>query len=139
MNEEKHTEIQKWLIKSQHDIGSACRLMDGEEPYLDTAVYHCQQAVEKAMKAFLTYHDIVFEKTHNLTVLLELSLPVEPTFEQWREVADKLTPYAVQLRYPDDVLEPEQHEAEQALQHAQAFVDFILPLLPREEQNEDTE
>lgn len=136
MNEAKREEIQKWVIKSEHDLGSAYRLMEGDEPYLDTAVFHCQQAVEKAMKAFLTYHDIVFEKTHNLTVLLELSLPVEPTFEQWREVADKLTPYAVQLRYPDDVLEPEQHEAEQALQHAQAFVDFILHLLPKEVQED---
>ena len=135
MNEEKHTEIQKWLIKSQHDLGSARRLMEGEEPYLDTAVYHCQQAAEKAMKAFLTYHDIVFEKTHDLTELLELSVTVEPAFDPWREVAKELTPYASQFRYPGDVLEPEQHEAEQALQHAQAFVDFILPLLPRREED----
>lgn len=65
MNEEKRTEIQKWLIKAQHDLGSARRLMEGDEPYLDTAVYHCQQAVEKALKAFLTYHDVSFEKTHD--------------------------------------------------------------------------
>jgi HEPN domain-containing protein len=31
--------------------------MEGEEPYLDTAVYHCQQAAEKAIKAYLTYRD----------------------------------------------------------------------------------
>ena len=63
MNEAKREEIQKWVIKSEHDLGSAYRLMEGDEPYLDTAVFHCQQAVEKAMKAFLTYHDILFEKT----------------------------------------------------------------------------
>ncbi len=68
MNEEKRIEIQRWLIKSQRDLGSARRLMEGDEPYLDTAVYHCQQAAEKALKAFLTYHDIVFEKTHDLRV-----------------------------------------------------------------------
>jgi len=112
--------------------------MEGEEPYLDTAVYHCQQAVEKAMKAFLTYHDIVFEKTYDLTELLELSVTVEPAFDPWREVAKELTPYASQFRYPGDVLEPERSVAEQALQHAQVFVDFILHLLPEEEQSEDT-
>ena len=74
MTEEKRIEVRNWLIKSQHDLGSARRLMEGDEPYLDTAVYHCQQAVEKALKAFLTYHDIVFEKTHDLTELLELSI-----------------------------------------------------------------
>ena len=132
MNEAKRAEIQKWLIKSQHDLGSARRLMEGDEPYLDTGVYHCQQAAEKALKAFLTYHDIVFEKTHDLRVLLEQSISVEPAFEQWREVAEELTPYAVQFRYPGDVLEPERSEAERALQHAQAFVGFILRLLPEE-------
>ena len=132
MNEEKRTEIQKWLIKSQHDLGSARRLMEGDEPYLDTGVYHCQQAVEKALKAFLTYHDILFEKTHDLTELLELSVTVEAAFDLWREVAIELTPYAVQFRYPGDVLEPERSEAERALQHAQAFVGFILRLLPEE-------
>lgn len=132
MNEEKRTEIQKWLIKAQHDLGSAHRLMEGDEPYLDTAVYHCQQAVEKALKALLTYHDIPFEKTHDLTELLDLSAKAEPTLNDWREVAQELTPYAVRFRYPADVLEPDRSEAEQAFQHAQAFVDAILPLLPEE-------
>ena len=132
MNEEKRAETRKWLIKSQHDLGSARRLMEGDEPYLDTAVYHCQQAAEKALKAFLTYHDIEFEKTHDLTELLALCIKVEPAFQPWQEVAQELTPYAVQFRYPADVLEPERSEAESALQHAQAFVDFILRLLPGE-------
>ena len=132
MNEEKRTEIQRWLIKAQHDLGSARRLMEGDEPYLDTGVYHCQQAVEKALKAFLTYHDISFEKTHDLTELLDLSAKAELTLDRWREVAQELTPYAVRFRYPSDVLEPERNEAERALQHAQAFMDFILRLLPEE-------
>lgn len=121
MNGEKRAEIRKWLIKSQHDLGSARRLMEGDEPYLDTAVYHCQQAAEKALKAFLTYHDIEFEKTHDLTELVELAVTVEPAFESWRQVAEELTPYAVQFRYPADVLEPERSEAEGALQHAQSL------------------
>lgn len=132
MNEEKSIEIQRWLIKVQHDLGSARRLMEGDEPYLDTAVYHCQQVVEKALKAFLTYHDVLFEKTHDLTELLELSAKSEPTFDRWREVAQELTPYAVRFRYPADVLEPSRSEAESALQHAQAFAFFILRLLPEE-------
>ena len=132
MNEAKRTEIQRWLIKSQHDLGSAQRLMEGDEPYLDVAVYHCQQAAEKAMKALLTYHDIPFEKTHDLTEVLESLIKVEPSLEGWREIAQELTPYAVQFRYPGDVLEPERNEAEQALEHARALVDFILELLPEE-------
>lgn len=132
MNEAKRAEIRNWLIKARHDLGSARRLMEGDEPYLDTAAYHCQQAVEKALKALLTCHDTPFEKTHDLTELLDLSAKVEPTLDGWREVAQELTPYAVRFRYPGDVLEPDRREVEQAFQHAQDFLSAILLLLPDE-------
>ena len=129
MDNAKRQEIRQWLIKSQRDIGSARRLMEGQEPYLDTAVYHCQQAAEKALKAFLTARDMAFEKTHNLVALLALCTPLAPGFEQWEEVAEMLTPYATEFRYPGAILEPEKSEAEQALAAAEAFVEFIGQLL----------
>jgi len=46
MNDAKRKEIKQWLVKSQHDLGASSRLMEGDEPYLDMAVYHCQQAAE---------------------------------------------------------------------------------------------
>jgi HEPN domain-containing protein len=115
MDEAKRREIRQWLIKSQRDVGSARRLMEGQEPFLDTAAYHCQQAAEKALKAFLTAHDMAFEKTHNLVALLALCTPFEPGFEPWEEAAAMLTPYATEFRYPGELLEPERSEAEQAL------------------------
>jgi HEPN domain-containing protein len=39
-----------WLIKAKRDLDSAVRLAADVEPYLDTAIYHCQQAGEKAVK-----------------------------------------------------------------------------------------
>jgi len=132
MNAAKRAEMRKWLLKSARDLGSARKLMEGEETYLDTAVYHCPQAAEKARKAFLTYQDTVFEKTHDLTALVEQTIALEPAFEDWREVAEKLTPYAVPFRYPGDVLEPERAEGEEALATAEALVDFIAGLLPDE-------
>jgi HEPN domain-containing protein len=30
------------------------------------AVFHCQQAAEKALKGFLAWHDTPFRKTHDL-------------------------------------------------------------------------
>jgi len=132
MDEAKRREIHQWLSRSQRDLRAAHRLMEGEEPYLDIAVYHCQQAAEKAIKAYLTYQDTAFEKTHNLVALLSLCTPLEPAFAQWKEVAKTLTPYATEFRYPGDVLEPEREEAEQALAGAEALVNFIIQLLPAE-------
>ena len=130
MDDAQRREICQWLIKSQRDIGSARRLMEGQEPYLDTAVYHCQQAAEKALKAFLTARDMTFEKTHNLVALLALCAPFDPGFAQWEEAAAMLTPYATEFRYPGELLEPERSEAEQALAAAEGFVQFIRRLLP---------
>lgn len=132
MREAKRAEIRKWLIKSQHDLGSVRWLMEGDEPYLDTAVYHCQQAAERALEAFLTYHHVPFEKSHDLTELLGLAAQADPVLDRWCEVAQELTPNAVRFRYPGDVLEPTRSEAERALQDAQAFVDFIWHLLPEQ-------
>ena len=132
MGEAKNKEIWQWLIKSQHDLGSAHRLVEGEEPYLDTAVYHCQQAAEKAIKAYLTYRDIIFERTHNLIALLAFCMPSEPAFAQWRTEAGMLTPYATEFRYPGDILNPEMDEVKQALVAAESIVDFVIQLLPEE-------
>jgi HEPN domain-containing protein len=129
MNEAKRQAIQQWLIKSQRDIGSARRLMEGDDPYLDTAVYHCQQAAEKALKAYLIAQDIVFEKTHNLVALIAACVPLEPGFSQLEEPAALLTPYATAFRYPGDVLEPEPAEAEEALAAAVVFITFVHQLL----------
>lgn len=130
MDDEKIKEIQRWLIKSQHDLGSASRLMEGDEPYLDMAVYHCQQAAEKSIKAYLIYRDVVFEKTHNLVVLLFTCTTLDPRFKQWKEVAEMLNPYATEFRYPREAMEPEKDDAEKALVATKAFVDFIIQLLP---------
>ena len=41
MDEQTRHEVQQWIFEAEHD------------PLLDTAVYHCQQVAEKALKSFL--------------------------------------------------------------------------------------
>jgi HEPN domain-containing protein len=132
MDEGKRYEVRQWLIKGQRDLGAAGILIRNEEVYLDIVVYHCQKAAEKAMKGYLTYEDLVFEKTHNLSRLLALCTLRSAMFKQWEKMAETLTPYATAFRYPGGVLEPSQAEAEQALEMAGLFVDFIIKALPRE-------
>jgi len=48
MTDAKTQLVQSWLTKAQHDLASARVLSTAHPPLLDTAIYHCQQAAEKA-------------------------------------------------------------------------------------------
>jgi hypothetical protein len=78
MNGIKEELTRNWLIKAKRDLLSARQLAEGSVPLLDTAAYHCQQAAEKAIKAYLVYHDVRFEKTHDLDVLLSQAVEIDP-------------------------------------------------------------
>ena len=44
---------QIWLDIAEDDLGSARKLAAPPDPHWKAAVYHCQQAAEKAIKALL--------------------------------------------------------------------------------------
>jgi HEPN domain-containing protein len=110
MDEAKSEMVQAWLVKAHHDLLSARKLSDGPDPLLDTAIYHCQQSAEKAIKALLVLHDQPFEKTHDVGVLLRLAVTYESSLSAMTVAADQLSRYAVIYRYPSDEPEPEREE-----------------------------
>ncbi len=69
-----------WLVKAKRDLLSAYELASADTPLLDTAAYHCQQAAEKAIKGFLLFHDVRFEKTHDIEVLVSQASEVDSSF-----------------------------------------------------------
>src|SRR5262245_28323609 len=102
MDEAKQELVQTWLTKAQHDLAAARKLAEKPDPYLDVAIYHCQQAAEKAVKGFLVFYDKEFEKTHNIRLLITLAIPYESGFSSWLKAATQLTPYAGMFRYPGE-------------------------------------
>ena len=113
-------------------FGAARRSAAGEPPFYDIAVYHCQQAAEKSVKAFLVHHDRPYEKTHDIEVLVDLASEVDAKFSELADAADALTPYATRFRYPNSTfaVEPQPVEYQEALQHAQTVYDFVMQRLP---------
>jgi HEPN domain-containing protein len=128
----KQSLVRKWLNKACRDLLSAKRLARGSDPYLDTAIYHCEQCTEKAVKGWLVYYDQSFEKTHDLRLLVTLASEVEPKFTKGFDVAEQVTPYATAYRYPGEALEPTEKEYQQAFKSASRFYDFVGSLLPIE-------
>ncbi len=132
MDEAKIHELCQWLIKAHHDLRSVRQLLAAEPPLLDTAAYHCQQAAEKALKAYLVLHDVSFSKTHLLSHLVEQCEDVDPRFADLSEAAEFLTPFATSFRYPGDVMEPVPDDVEAGLALAEKVVVFVLDLMPDE-------
>lgn len=128
----KRSLVRNWIMKARRDLLSAKKLVRGKEPYFDTAIYHCQQLVEKVVKGWLVYNDIPFEKTHDLRLLVTQASDIEPKFNAWLDVAEQVSPYATAYRYPGEVLEPTEEEYLQAFKAASAFYEFVCSLLPPE-------
>jgi HEPN domain-containing protein len=84
------------------------------------------------LKAYLTYQDVIFQKTHNLSSLLELCLEFDERFESLRDAAEILTPYATEFRYPGEIIEPEEEDVKEALEMAETVLSFVHDLLPWE-------
>lgn len=118
MQPEKIAEVNAWLKKSADDIRSAEVDLSAAPPIIEDALFHCQQAVEKALKGFLTANDHPFRKTHDLDVLAQDCIAVDPSLAGILEPAIDLTVYAWLFRYPGDAETPDIHEAGNAIELA---------------------
>jgi HEPN domain-containing protein len=128
----KRSLVHNWLMKSRRDLLSARKLARGVQPYLDTAIFHCQQSMEKAVKGWLVYHDLPFGKTHDLRLLVTQASEIDSKFADWFDVAVQVSPYATAYRYPGELLEPTEDEYKQAFKTASGFYEFICSNLPPE-------
>lgn len=125
MNETREL-IQSWITKADHDLGTAKVVHAHVPEYRDTICFHCQQAIEKYLKAYLIYLDRNFRLVHDLVYLLN-QLPPEHGFgNEFYEMAETVESYAVKVRYPDGVAEPDDTAVQTAISHAQRFREVIV-------------
>lgn len=117
------------MEKSRRDLASAVRLLEGDPPYPDTALYHCQQAAEKALKGFLAAHARPLRRVHDLMVLLDECSAIDPSFTPLAEAAATLTPYGTIFRYPGRMSEPTTEEALDGVELARQMIAHIEALL----------
>jgi HEPN domain-containing protein len=95
-------------------------------------VFHAQQAIEKTLKGFLTWHGQVFRKTHNLVELGGACRAIAPQLDETLRKAAPLTEYAWKFRYPGDREQPSLNEARNALTLAAEVFREIAALMPPE-------
>jgi HEPN domain-containing protein len=121
----REDEVAAWLERARQDLRAAEVDLDVAPPLLGDAAFHSQQAVEKALKAFLTRHDHPFRSTHDLGELALACLEHDPSLELLLRESAPLTEYAWRFRYPGEVFEPERQEVDNAYRLARRVVDEV--------------
>src|ERR1051326_8840135 len=93
----------EWVEKAEGDLAMVQReLRVRKSPNYDGACFHAQQCAEKYLKARLQEASIPFEKTHNLSALLNEALAVEPLWSSRSTTLAFLNHFAVRFRYPGE-------------------------------------
>jgi HEPN domain-containing protein len=94
-------------------------------PFVGSSLYHSEQAVEKALKGFLTWHQISF-LSDDLEQLRILCAGVDADLGDALRNVDQLNEYGWRFRYPNDLAEPEFDQATETLRFAARVVGAVL-------------
>jgi len=118
--------VQEWLDKAEADLEAAEILAASAMRDYFTCAFHCQQACEKFLKAYLIRHQIEFRKTHDLGKILELAGQMESVLQHDLASCEWLTPFGVEFRYPGQHEEVDQSKAQSALSEAKRVKQVVM-------------
>ncbi len=129
MNEQTREAVRQWRAKAQSDWDAVEILTASKRCPAETVCFHCQQFVEKLLKALLTRHGIEAPKTHDLRRLIQLAEPFAPEISLLADVSDELTVHGVETRYPGDWRKIRPPEMKRVVELARRFGDILLAKL----------
>ena len=126
------TWARRWMKRAMDDFEAAQYLYENFHPKkLEIICYQCQQAAEKALKAYLVMQEYDFPYTHDCRKLCVLCSNFNEAFNDYISDCTDLTPYATQARYPDND-EITEEETKSALLKAERVVNFCASLIAPE-------
>jgi len=121
----------RWLTQAKDEFQDADDLRKRNRFYL--ALFHFQQAAEKALKAYLylKVKSIEVFYTHSIDDLLEMTMDIDPDFKEVAQ-AKKLDKYYVPTRYPNGLpggvpsrYFDDPKEAEEAMELAKRMIELV--------------
>lgn len=116
--------------RAESDLADARRTLSSEGPY-DTGLFHCQQVVEKYLKALLAVHNISYPKIHDVAELAELGQELCPTLQTLPFDISEFNPFAVMIRYDDWDADVSQALLQQVFDQCNRVRALIIEVLPK--------
>lgn len=92
-----------WLNHAEDDL-TAANLLKSHADCYNAAAFHCQQAIEKALKAYILFRSGQLVDGHNLMWLCRQAKKYDKGFHQWFDECADLNQCYIETRYPADIL-----------------------------------
>jgi HEPN domain-containing protein len=124
-------EAMEWLEFAKKDLATA-ELLLTNEGFPEIIAFHCQQAIEKALKAYLVCVGKQFPKTHDIQYLCQLCGQNDPVFEAYNDDCNFVGTFYIEARYPIGIpTNISKADAEYAFQIARAIYNLVSNLIPK--------
>ena len=94
-------DVREWLQIADDDLDSAILLNAAVRKHNEIICYHCAQATEKYLKAFLVSKGLIPKKTHDLLYLNSLCESFDSDFIKFKPECSFLTKFSNDIRYPN--------------------------------------
>jgi HEPN domain-containing protein len=118
-----------WIDAANRDLNAANILLN-HECGNDLVAFHCQQCVEKSLKAYLIFKGKGIVSTHSLIYLCKLCQSIDPVFRQHIKDCGFLNQYYVETRYPaDEPMKIDDYEINECIKISSDIFAYIKSLL----------
>ncbi len=127
----------EWMEYASEDLDVAVRLaQDGI--CNNAAGFHCQQTIEKAIKAYLIFVSGQTVDGHNLSWLVRKACKFNSSFNRFISETAMLNRYYVECRYPSDNWEtPDRAAIEHHLRVTKDLYEYVCSLIYDDDYDSD--
>ena len=93
-------DVLEWIEMADNDFDSAILLNEAVRKHCEIICYHCAQAIEKYLKAYLIYKNVIPRKTHDLRYLNNYCMQFDNNFDSIITECSYLNKFSDDIRYP---------------------------------------
>lgn len=113
-----------WIEAAKKDLKGA-KILHEKTGVEELVAFHCQQAVEKYLKAFLIKETGILHSGHHLMGLLKKCYQIDEKFKEFIHQVTFLNSYYIETRYPsDEGLVVDREDAERCIEYASQVLTY---------------
>lgn len=123
-------DAKKWINIAERDYAVSITLNELHRPLpVEVICFHCQQSVEKSLKAILAYNNADIPKTHDIRLLNLLCQKFISEVIVDSRVAETISDFAVETRYVEDNRDYTSDTSDFALKQAKEILGKVKKIL----------